>query len=356
MGHQPHHSAHVHRAGRLSALAVLRRSGRRAAQGRGRRRSHERAPHLGGNAPHQFAIRRMARFDRNQVPANGPAQEGQVAYDVQDLVPHEFLGIAQRFAREHRVVADDHGVFKAAPFDQPVANQELDLLEKTEGPGMRQFAFPVLGVDLDAVMLREPSLLVGARAGDAESLVREQPHRRVPHLELEGNLDHVWLAALLLGHHPRLLHHPAILARAAVRHRRLVRIQLDHGIIDAVARKRRQHVLHSVDARVPLGQGRRAVVPDDVLDPRLDFRLAFEVDPPETNSADGRRRHKSHRHPVSAVQTNAGITHGTIECLLLYHAEIKQANRSVGKGEIWRSNQRLQESLLAPLEHVRAAP
>ena len=108
--------------------------------------------------PDELAIGRVAGFDRDQMPADRPAEQRQVAHDVEHLVPHEFLGITQRLGRQHGVVANDHRVFQAAALDQAVLDEILDLLVKTKRPRMGQFLFPRLGRDFRAVKLGEPAL------------------------------------------------------------------------------------------------------------------------------------------------------------------------------------------------------
>src|ERR1035441_5115557 len=86
--------------------------------------------------------------------------------------------------------------------------------------------------------------------------------------------------------------------------------------------------------RSPFGQRRRAIVLDDVLGARLDFRFALQVHPAEPDAAVGRCREKSHGHPVAAVQADPRIARGAIKCLLLYHGPIKQPARPLGKREM----------------------
>src|ERR1035441_32736 len=201
---------------------------------------------------------------------------------------------------------------QAAAFDQAIVDQELDFLVKAKRARVREIALPGRGRQFDAVELGKPALLIGARAGDLERLRREQRHHRLTHLQLDRRRYRVRFLTLVLGHDPRALDHLAILARAAVRNGRLIGIQLHDGVVDAVAGKRRQHVLHRVDARVPFGQRRRAIVLDYVLRARLDLRLALQVHPAEPDARVGRRREKGHGHPVAAVQANPGIARGAI--------------------------------------------
>ena len=124
-------------------------------------------------------VARVAGPHGDDMAANRFAQQRQVADDVQHLVPHKFLAIPQRLGRQHRVVADDDGVFQAAALDQAVLEQKFNLFEKTKRPRVRQFLFPSLRRDFGGIKLREPPLLVRARAGDLEILVGKQRHGRL---------------------------------------------------------------------------------------------------------------------------------------------------------------------------------
>ena len=148
--------------------------------------------HLRVDEPHQFAIGRVARFHRDEMAVQRPAQQRKVADDIEHLVPDKFLRITQRLGRQHGVVADDHGVFQAAAFDQAVLDQVLDLLVKTKRARVRQFLLPGLGREFDAVKLREAALLVRAGAGDLEAVVGKQRHHRFAHLQLDRRGDRLY--------------------------------------------------------------------------------------------------------------------------------------------------------------------
>jgi len=85
--------------------------------------------------------------------------------------------------------------------------------------------------------------------------LRKNRHQRVLGLQFQRCRHAVRLSLLTLWHVPAAIQHPAIFARAAVANWRLVRIQLNDGIVDLETRKCRQHVLDCLDLRVPLRQG-----------------------------------------------------------------------------------------------------
>src|SRR5262245_60679195 len=72
-------------------------------------------------------------------------------------------------------------------------------------------------------------------------------------------------------------------ARSAVRNRRFVGIEFNDGVVDLVTGERREHMLDGVDFDVAFGERGRAIGLRDVLDARFDFRLAVEIDAPETD-------------------------------------------------------------------------
>ncbi len=271
-----------------------------------------------------------------KCPRIGRPEQRQVADDVEHLVPHEFIGIPQRFGGEHRVVADDHRVFQATALDEAVFNQKLDFLVKTKRARVGQFLFPRFGRDFRAVKLGEPAFFVRAGAGDFEDLVGKQRHRRLTHAQFNRLGGREWLAFFRLRRDAGRLDDFAKLARTAVGNGRLVRIQLNHGVVNAVTRQRREHVLDGVNFHIAFGQRRGTVGFADIFHTRLDFRLAFEIHAAEPHAAVCGRGEDGHVYPVAAVQANAGKTRGTIKSLLVEHAQIRQNTRALGKRQIRR--------------------
>ena len=74
----------------------------------------------------------MAGTHSNDVGLDRLAEQGQVADDVDHLVPDKFLRVPQRLGRQHRVITDDDGVLQAAAFDKAVFKKKFQLLEISE--------------------------------------------------------------------------------------------------------------------------------------------------------------------------------------------------------------------------------
>ena len=177
----------------------------------------------------------------------------------------------------------------------------------------------------------EPPELVGAGAGDFEILVGEQRHRRLAQLQFNRLGRRVKFALLRLRRDAGFLDDFAKFARAAVGDGRLVRVQFDHRVVNAVARERGEDVLNGLHLDVALGERGGAGGLADIFHARLDFRLAVEVHAAEADAAAGGRGQNRHVDPVAAVQADAGETYGTIERLLIEHGQIRQNARAVGK-------------------------
>ena len=93
-------------------------------------------------------------------------------------------------------------------------------------------------------------------------------------------------------------------------------------------------MLDRVNLHIALGERRGAVRFGDIFHARLDFRFAVEVHAAEAHAAVGGRGQDGHVHPVAAVKADAGKRRGTIERLLVEHAQIRQNAGAVGKRQI----------------------
>ncbi len=303
------------------------------AGGREGLRRQQRALHLRGNLLAERHVRRVAGEHRHDMPDQRNAQQGEVAEDVEHLVPDEFVRVAQGLGGEHGIVADDDRVLQAAPLDEAVLDQVLDLLVEAKRAGVREFAAPRLRRDFEAEVLGVTPPAVRARAGEFEPVMREDRHLRFAGLELEGLRHGVTFARLALGHEARFVHHAAILARAAVGNGRFVGVELDDGVVHAAAGEGGQHVFDGLHFDRAVGERGRAVGFGHVFQPGRDFGLPFEIDPPEPDAAAGGRREELHVHPVPAVQADAGKADWAAKSLLLNHARgLNERPRALASG------------------------
>src|SRR5437773_2527979 len=97
----------------------------------------------------------MARFNRNNMAANGLPEKRKVADDIDDLVTHEFVGEPQRFFAQDRFAAHDDGVLEAAAFDEDFFHERLDFFVINKRPGWRDLALVNCRGDFCGKKLRE---------------------------------------------------------------------------------------------------------------------------------------------------------------------------------------------------------
>src|SRR5437763_13008365 len=97
----------------------------------------------------------MAWFYRDDVAADARSKKRQVADDIDDFVPDEFVGEAQRFLAQDRFAAHDDSVLEAAAFDEIFFHQRLDVLVENKGAGRRDLALVNGGRDFRGKKLRE---------------------------------------------------------------------------------------------------------------------------------------------------------------------------------------------------------
>src|SRR5215471_6550502 len=60
-------------------------------------------------------------------------QQGQIANDIENLVTHEFISVAQAGFIEHAVPRQNYSVVERASANQICAAQSLDFFDKSEG-------------------------------------------------------------------------------------------------------------------------------------------------------------------------------------------------------------------------------
>src|SRR5438477_468767 len=112
----------------------------------------------------------MAGFDRDDVAANPLPEEREVADDIEDFVPDEFVGKAQWFLAQDGFAADHDRVLEAAALDQVLVHEVSDVIVENESPRRRDFTFVDGGGDFGGKKLRE--LTVRSRLGARDSEFR----------------------------------------------------------------------------------------------------------------------------------------------------------------------------------------
>src|SRR5207247_9894311 len=83
----------------------------------------------------------MTRLHRNDMSANASADERDIADDVENFVPREFIGKTQRFLTQDSIAPNHNGVFQTSSFNQILLHQRRDFFVINKGACGRVFAF-----------------------------------------------------------------------------------------------------------------------------------------------------------------------------------------------------------------------
>jgi len=267
------------------------------------------------------------------------AQQRQVADDVQHLVPHKLLAISQRLRRQHRVVADDHGVLQAAALDEAVLEQKFNLLVKTKRPRVRQLLLPRFRRDLGGIKLRERPCLsalvqVILKFSSGNNVITVSPWRIS--IGSVGVKNSRFSACGATPAAARICRTPANSRPDG----RLVGVQLHDGVVNFEARQRREDMFHRVDFHVALGEcSWNGSCPPHF--PRVPRSPVCRPNPrAETHAAVGRCGQDGHVHRGCRCAGDAGKAGGTIESLLIEHARLNKPRAHWQEGfQLQRRNQ-----------------
>src|SRR6267143_5374599 len=149
---------------------ALRRLGRRRGGGQAERGAAvETEGALDGH--HQLEVQRVARVTRDDMARDAPAEQREVAEEVEYLVAHELVAVTE--AVQGAVLADDDRVVERAAERAPALAKEAEILEESVGARGRVLDDERLlgrrpGQDLRA----DRRVLVVERVGNAERVVR----------------------------------------------------------------------------------------------------------------------------------------------------------------------------------------
>ena len=157
---------------------------------------------LAGDCPGQIRIRSMAGLYCHHMTSDTAPGQREIADDVENFVPDEFVGKTQWLLAENRLAAHDNRIFEAAALDQIFLHERLNILIENKGPRRGDLAFENCGCDFHRQKLREPIVWSGLRARDAKLLIRQQNKQRARFGFDVHRFSHVEkFSRLLLGGH-----------------------------------------------------------------------------------------------------------------------------------------------------------
>src|ERR1700730_14902803 len=143
------------------------------------RRSHGASARLlACECTRQLRICAVTWSNGDEMAANSATDEGEIADDVQDLVPDEFIGKTHRLLAQDSVAANDDRVLQTSSLDQVFIHERLHVLVKNKRARRRDLTFENRRRNFERQILREAIVRSGLRAGDAKFVVRKQNEQR----------------------------------------------------------------------------------------------------------------------------------------------------------------------------------
>ena len=255
------------------------------------------------DAPREDGVQRVPTAVGHEVPDQRMAHQGEVADDVENLVPDELVLEPQRGVQDARLT-QYHRVVERAAERQPLLAEHLDLPQEAEGARRRDLVDKCLFAHPQRAHLMPQQRVIEADAvGHAEMIGGIQGDPLAAARKLDGPHDLHESPRLLQRRNAGFVHQVHERRRAAVHDGHLGLIQLDDDVVDAEADERGEQVLDGLYRRIVLRQTGRVVNARHAVDPRRNFQAA-QVEPPEDDAVIGRRRLEAQRPLVPGVKTN----------------------------------------------------
>src|SRR5437588_10731341 len=101
------------------------------------------------------------------MSADSTTNQREIADDIEDFMPNEFVGESEWLLAQHRIATHDHGVFQAPTLDQILVHQRLDVFVVNERPRRRDLALKNFRYDIGGHELGEA--IVRSRLGTRNS-------------------------------------------------------------------------------------------------------------------------------------------------------------------------------------------
>src|SRR5690606_29779852 len=119
----------------------------------------------------------MSRAEAVKFANDRRAGEIKIADRIKRLVPHELVIIAQALFIQDIGAAEDNGVLKRAALGEPKLLELLEIAEKAECPGARDFLLKgAVAQVVAAVLLADPRIIEVDIEGDG-NIVRRRKNR-----------------------------------------------------------------------------------------------------------------------------------------------------------------------------------
>ncbi len=255
------------------------------------------------NSPGQFVCQPVPG-PHGQYPGRKRPHQSEVAYHVQDLVPHHLVRIPQGIL--HALGAHQNHPVGPGTQPQTPALERLNLVPEGHRPGPCQLPDKGFGIQGElCVLILEAGALADEREGHAELLRRHGHHQPalVPHPDGPRKPPHPAQGRLFGQTHVQDGLHKG--PGAAVVPGDLIPLHLDQGIVHLKTGERRQKVLHREHRRPARTQGGTPLRTDQGRCPDGDVHRRTPVRSPQQQAVIGGRREDPDARPPAGVQPDS---------------------------------------------------
>ena len=262
-------------------------------------------------------IQGMAGFVDHEMSDHRASQNSQIADEVQDFVPHEFILVPETVFIQNSEIIDDDGVVQRTAHGQAVGSQRLNISQKAEGSGTTDL--------FDKILSRETmfiALIPEKRVGEVDGvgylqlIAGKKGDGTAPVTHLKGFPDDdesLWVVLFLQA---RAFQEKDKGTGAPIHDGDLGTVKLHPGVVNAQAEKSRHEVLHGGDFETIVADGRREIGLHHAVELCFDDRVSRNVLPDETDSVVRRRGFENHMDHLPGVKTYARARNLVSNCPL----------------------------------------
>ena len=281
---------------------------------------------VGEDGVHQAAVKVVSCPPGYDATSEPTPEKGQIADQIQELVPYEFVWKAQPAALES-VVIDKNGVVQGPSFDQPRALEMFHVPPESEGPGRGQLREEILHIiePYGEILITEMFVLEIDSGCDLKTFTRVNLDQPVIVSHEDRACDDELSLLLLLLPHAGIQQGVGEGEGGSIQDRDFAAAQVEPGIVDAEAEESGEKMLRRVDGRASAHEARSVDHRSAVLLEGRNLGTA-QVVTNKNQPAGGWRRANSQPDRLATVETDAlefqfspDRSLGTHRCILYRH-------------------------------------
>lgn len=258
----------------------------------------------------KIIIQGMSRAMNQKISPDRAAEHEHVSQKIQNLVPNRLVIKAHPFGIDHIVLVKNQGVLKGTTPGEAASLQRLNVPEKPESSGPRNFLNKYIRIkDQGLYLPPDPGVSKINCVSDLQTIIGTSLDPLATLLIPDGFLQGKNLFSDILRPQAGLMKEKDKGGRTSVENRNLRPADFDNEIVDAHALHSSQKMLHGRDLGISVADGRGQASANDTFRPQrkmLAFR-AIDLNKEDTRIRIGRP--ESQFNLLATVQPNSRTTH-----------------------------------------------